>query len=114
MKKYVDENDQPYTGTIRANGYDFGDKLLEDVFFQADVTDGDIDLSTVRVDPNAADYFSGLNQKKWLKEATSFFTSYDAFETADGKDDIFLDDPDKAAPQPVAIENVNLSDLFSK
>ena len=50
------------------NGYDFGDTLLEDVYFKVDVDD-DLTVTGVTVMPTAIKYFQTLNTKKWLAAA---------------------------------------------
>jgi len=54
-------------GYALIDGYAFGDRLLEDVEFEIR-KDKDGNL-TASVEPSAANYFSQLNEKKWLKEA---------------------------------------------
>ncbi len=51
------------------DGYPFGDRLLEDVTFKGIVKDGKL---SVEITESDADYFSDLNQKKWLNEAKSW------------------------------------------
>jgi hypothetical protein len=46
------------------DGYDFGDRMLEDVIFEITIVKGKI---KAQVTPDSADYFSDLNEKKWLK-----------------------------------------------
>ena len=38
----ADEIGKPFTGAVRVNGYTFGDKLLEDVYFHADMVNADV------------------------------------------------------------------------
>ncbi len=52
---------------VLINGYDFGDRLLEGVMFRG-FPDGHVEI-----DPEGAEYFKDLNQKKWLKEAKRHF-----------------------------------------
>ena len=53
---------------VKINGYHFGDRLLEDVYFRVKVVNDKITVTGV--DPDSADYFAKLNQKKWLKKCT--------------------------------------------
>tara|TARA_Y100000310_G_scaffold338627_1_gene428781 strand:+ start:3337 stop:3654 length:318 start_codon:yes stop_codon:yes gene_type:complete len=74
MKYYTVEiggEEVPFTGTIEFDGYPFGDTLLEDVRFLADVESGILDIHTVRIHPEDEDYFKDLNTKKWLREAVA-------------------------------------------
>jgi hypothetical protein len=54
---------------VLMDGYGFGDRLLEGVMFEVRV--GKKGLQ-VRVQDDCSDYFSGLNKKKWLKEAAEY------------------------------------------
>ena len=89
MTKFEDHNGELFNGVVVVNGYIVGDRLLEDVFFHADIINGEINLKSVRVAEDCEDYFETLNKNKWLKEARLFFESEtEAFETIDG-DHIF-------------------------
>jgi hypothetical protein len=55
---------------VKFHGYDFGDRILEDVYFQADIIDGVV--SNVAPDNPNCRYWDGLNHAKWLKEAKEF------------------------------------------
>lgn len=49
------------------NGYDFADRLLEDVYFYAKISE---DRKTIELfDSSANNYIEGLNAKKWIKVA---------------------------------------------
>ena len=55
---------------FRIHGYDFGDTLLEDVYFDVEVdTLENLQVASVKVAPDAASYFKKLNQKVWLEAA---------------------------------------------
>lgn len=53
--------------TFSIDGYRFGNRLLEGVMF--DVVFDDKKILSCVVEERSATYFSGLNVKKWLKEA---------------------------------------------
>lgn len=53
------------------NGYDFGDRLLEDVMFKAQLSEDRKTLTVIGV--NAVDYFEDLNTTKWMNEALNYF-----------------------------------------
>jgi hypothetical protein len=55
------------------NGYNFGDRLLEDVYFEVKFKGNKV--LSVKVEKDSKDYFSELNQKKWLKEAKEYAES---------------------------------------
>lgn len=52
------------------HGYDFGDRLLEDVYFEFDLVDGK--PVNVRTEESAVDYMDDLNEAKWLKAAAEY------------------------------------------
>jgi hypothetical protein len=53
---------------VKFHGYDFGDRILEDVYFQADIDNGQV--SNVAIDPASDGYYwDDLNQSKWLRLA---------------------------------------------
>jgi len=58
------------TKTIEFDGYSFGDRLLEGVTFTADVSESGVE--NVKVIEDDSDYFSNLNEKKWLRKATDY------------------------------------------
>jgi hypothetical protein len=70
------------------DGYSFGDRLLEGVMFIATIED-DNTLS-VKISPMSEDYFSELNESKWLDKALSFALTTDFFEGMDGEEDLSL------------------------
>ncbi len=53
---------------ITFDGYDFGDRQLEQVMFKASIEDGKVVVNTVD-DWSKNSYLKGLNKKHWLKEA---------------------------------------------
>ena len=59
------------------DGYAVGDTLLEGVRFEIRIVKGKVKATTHQDD---ADYMADLNEKKWLKEATSTATGYDNLE----------------------------------
>lgn len=78
------------------NGYDFGDRLLEGVLFKIIIENNE--FKAVDVEPGAKEYFSQLNQKKWLKEATDFAKQLDVFIAPDGKSDAWVVDEEGENP----------------
>ena len=61
--------------SFAVDGYHFGDRLLEGVYFNV-TAEGDPDVkltvTNVEVRPDAANYFDNLNTTKWLKKASDF------------------------------------------
>lgn len=54
------------------NGYDFGDKLLEDVLFEVGINTKGTKLEVIGVDPSSQEYFQNLNIQKWTREAKDY------------------------------------------
>lgn len=56
---------------VKFDGYPFGDEVLEEVYFQADIQ-GNI-VKNVAIDPNSNnEYWEDLNKDKWLKKAKKY------------------------------------------
>jgi hypothetical protein len=101
------------TVQVMADGYAFGDRLLEGVTFLADLTikKGKPVITNVRVHPDDEDYLSDLNAKKWIKEAKRYIES---------DIDIVLEDTDYELPEsakkprmkPRPIQMVNALDFL--
>lgn len=88
MKFRTEDKDEVEYAYI--NGYDFGDRLLEGVLFKIVIENNK--FKTVDVAPDAKEYFSQLNQKKWLREATEFAKQLDIFIAPDGESDAWIVD----------------------
>ena len=63
MKKLFKNEKGEIVDKVFFDGYPFGDRLLEDVTFQATIKDNKV---KVEITKDCANYFSDLNQKKWL------------------------------------------------
>lgn len=115
-EEYQDVNNRvENSNQAKFDGYSFGDRMLEGVMFVATIEE-DKTLS-VAIDPDSADYFSDLNEKKWLKEALNFALTNDMFEGMDGTEDVSLlrtdgtmnyeDQNSKSkAPTPITISKI--------
>lgn len=77
------------------NGYNFGDRLLEDVGFK--ITTDENGHLKAEVHPDAANYFAKLNTKKWIDEAIEFARVNDLFQSDwdENEDDVILYDHTK-------------------
>lgn len=60
---------------VLVDGYHFGDRLLESVMFM--VKDNNGEPQVMGVTDDCKEYFSDLNQKKWLKECEKFCKDLD-------------------------------------
>ncbi len=110
------EDETLFTGTFKFDGYVIGGRLLEGVFFHADAVDGIVDFDSIRVAPDAVDYFSGLNQKKWLNAAKrNIKEETEAFDTLDGKDNVWVDleDDEKSTSEPEMVSMMSMSDIIN-
>jgi len=59
---------------VKFDGYPFGDEVLEEVHFQADIQGNNV--SNVVIDPSDdGEYWDGLNKSKWLKKAKKYIES---------------------------------------
>jgi hypothetical protein len=65
------------TVAVTINGYEVGDRLLEDVLFHADLTikAGKVIASNIRVDSTCEQYFNELNTTLWLTKVKDFIES---------------------------------------
>lgn len=98
------------------HGYNFGDKLLEDVFFKITINGTKFKAEVSRPD----DYTSGLNMGKWEKEAEKYSGSEDTFqETEKGGEDVWVEDVEgninphiKYKTKPIIIKGINGMDLL--
>ena len=61
--KHFSDNNGNILKTIKVNGYDYGDRLLDGVMFNVSVNDkGKLEIKVIDED---ADFFSDFNEKKW-------------------------------------------------
>ena len=58
--------------TFLIDGYQVGDRLLEDVGFEVSFDPKTEKVTNIEVEKDAEDYFSDLNTKKWLKEIKDY------------------------------------------
>jgi len=73
---------------IIVDGYCFGDRLLEGVEFM--VKDKNGKPNALGVKPECQDYFSDLNQKKWLKACEEFCEQLDIAQCPKCGDDVVV------------------------
>lgn len=114
--KHFGYEDGRTTNVAYLNGYYFGDRLLEGVYFKVAITDGLLAVEFAQPDCN---YIKDLNKKKILKQARTFAEEYDIFsEKPDGSgEDLELvaeDDQDKTTVKPIAISPVSLPGILTK
>lgn len=116
LKFMTDNGEVPFA---YVDGYDFGDTLLEGVYFK--VTLEGTDFKVTEVADDAKEYMKGLNLKKWLAEAQDFCKEQDIFIAPDMETDVWVVDETgkenphiKPRPAPVAVSMGKWTDLIEK
>ena len=96
FKVDVDGNIIEEVSAVYINGYQVGERILEDVMFRIKPTNDRKDI-IVEVVEDSAEYFNKLNTKKWLKEVKNCAINYDVFSLSEygSDDDGALYDKDK-------------------
>ncbi len=111
LPQFMTEDGKPVTD-IKVDGYGFGDRLLEGVYFTGQWNDKAKRYKVIGVVDSSKDYFDGLNKKKWLKAAEDYMNDTDGAEDMDGN---FLERERDETPIPLKRINLgNLNDLFGK
>lgn len=103
MLQFLDENDEPHD-EARINGYLFGDRLLEDVYFHAKIVNGAVQVFVPK-DSDAEKYLkrSKISATKWIKIIQdSALDNYDCWEALDGSGDLYLTDVESVVAAPSA------------
>jgi hypothetical protein len=73
---FEDENGKKHKKAL-VDGYSFGDRLLEDVYFVISINDkGKLEATTHK---DSKDYVQTLNEKMWLKQALEYAERNDMF-----------------------------------
>jgi hypothetical protein len=89
MKYKGFKNDKgDFVNEVYFDGYHFGDRLLEDVIFKGIVRNGKL---SVEITEDCAEYFSDLNQNKWLGAAKTFLEENGSDEYLTDKDGIICE-----------------------
>jgi hypothetical protein len=57
---------------VRFEGFNFGEKTLENVYFIAEVNNKHIVTSVTIAPDSDNEYWNGLNRKYWLNEASQY------------------------------------------
>jgi hypothetical protein len=87
------------------DGYAFGDTILEGVIFIAN------SKGKVRVSEENANYFSDLNQKKWLDVAKRYLKETDIVSCCKCDDDIAITQEDKKEKKPIKMKALKFADI---
>lgn len=73
-----------------ADGYHVGDRLLEGVRFE--IRKNSDGTCTAKIAEDSKEYFSDLNQRKWLNKMAKWAEQHDVFECPKCKNDVVPDD----------------------
>ena len=84
---YFETEDGTQLDTAIFDGYYVGDRLLEGVKFIVKIQEGKLHA---KIHPEDSDYFSTLNEKKWLKTVTDYVQDYDVFEHPENGEEVYL------------------------
>lgn len=99
MLQFLDEDDKPHE-EARINGYLFGDRVLEDVYFHGRIVNGSVQVFVPK-DSAADRYLKGarISAAKWIKVIQNgALEHYDSWEALDGSGDLYLTDVAGVAP----------------
>lgn len=91
--KTVDGNT---TNKITVNGYNYGDTLLEDVLFDIEIKEGELEI---KVQNSSKEYFSQLNEEHWYSTILETFEEGEPIFTENGEEMVLI------------LENENISNL---
>ena len=110
--KYFETENGETIKTAEFDGYNFADRLLEGVMFQATVQeDGTL---KVNVSPDGESYFSNFNQEKFLEQALKYANNEDEFYVPGTEENCFAvyetDEEESVVIEatPIAIDKLNL------
>lgn len=104
MLQFLDEDDKPHD-EARINGYLFGERVLEDVYFHGKIVNGAVQVFVPKDSP--ADQYlkrSRISAAKWIKIIQeSALDHYDSWEALDGSGDLYLTDVEGPAPVSTSV-----------
>lgn len=110
--KYFETENGETIKTAEFDGYNFADRLLEGVMFQATIQeDGTL---KVNVSPDSESYFANFNQEKFLEQALKYANNEDEFYVPGTEENCFAvyetDEEESVAIEatPIAIDKLNL------
>lgn len=121
MKRFLLTDDEGVVSEVDhawIDGYPIGDRMLEGLWFKITITTDN--KFQAEVDSGSAEYFSTLNERKWLNEVLdccSVGPNSEYYHEMGGEPDVVCDDPDvptKAEPkqEPVVVRALSPLDLF--
>ena len=81
---------------VLINGYGFGDRLLEDVYFEVRIKD---EKFVVALAPGQDEYCHQLNMVYWLEKAQAYAEQHDFGECPHCRSDVCLEEYEEPQPQ---------------
>jgi hypothetical protein len=95
MNKFTREDETTTVDVVHFDGYDFSERMLEGVTFQATwvdkldkyIIDGPIDCGKL-LDWDNDPYLCGLNKQYWMKEAQDYIDDADVVYAADNDEEL--------------------------
>ena len=119
-KHFIDANGNTHKSAT-VNGYEYGDRLLEDVMFEITIQDSG-ELS-IKVEDSAKDYFSQFNEEHWYstilesieqtREAT-VKVGKNSFDYVQLIELVETASTQKVTPTPIVAKKTDIADLFRK
>jgi hypothetical protein len=122
-KHFTDADGNTYK-TALADGYQYGDRMLEDVYFEITIEDsGELNI---KVEDSAKDYFSQLNEEYWLSSILEGVeknrealikvgkNSYDEVELVEADATSNTTTQTKTTPQPIVVKATSAQELIDK
>lgn len=97
---------------VYVHGYDFGDRLMEDVMFKVEVVDGK-GLCT-GLHPDAEPYMIQFNWDYWKKKCEEHCENIDIAICPFCGEDILVEDEETIRPKPVAIGMKSAKDILGE
>lgn len=94
------------------HGYDFGDRLMEDVFFKVRSIDGKPECFGLKEE--CEPYMAQFNWEHWKKRCEEHCETYDLGTCPHCNDDVLVEDEETAIsrPEPVAIKVSSATDVL--
>jgi len=95
---------------VYVHGYDFGDRLMEDVLFKVEVIDGK--GVCIGLHPDSEPYMAQFNWEHWKQRCEMYCVNIDIAQCPHCKEDVLVEDEDIERPEPVAIGMKSAKDIL--
>lgn len=99
---------------VLIHGYDFGDRMMEDVYFKVRSVDGKPECFGVTEDSEP--YMVQFNWKYWKKRCEQHCETYDIGTCPECQDDVIIEDNETAEsrPEPISINLTSAKDILNQ